>query len=91
MCREYKKYQRFARPAVCRVFYMRRQIQEASTSSFEKLYEDDMMRIDEEVKLKCEKKEEIDFHEEVVLNLVLIEVRSQGTSARKCGSIKSTS
>jgi len=48
-----------------------------------------MMRIDEEVKLKCEKKEEINFHEEVVLNLILIEVRSQGTSARKSIDIKS--
>jgi len=47
------------------------------------------MRIDEEVKLKCEKKEEINFHEEVVLNLILIEVRSQGTSARKSIDIKS--
>lgn len=45
-------------PGSCRVFYLRREQTVPSTSSFERLYEDEMMQIDEEVKTKGKAREE---------------------------------
>lgn len=58
--REYRQFMRLMHlpHGACRVFYLRREQTLPSTSSFERLYEDEMMQIDEEVKVKGKSKEE---------------------------------
>jgi hypothetical protein len=58
------------------------------TQSFEKVYEDDVMKIEDEMEDEPKKaNEEGNFHEEVVLNLYMVEIRAQGHNACKSSCI----
>lgn len=82
-CLQYRKYLQFALNQHCRLFYIRRQRPPSLKQSFEQLYEDDVMNIYDEVEHPNRQEEERAFHEEVVVNLCLIEIRQQGHAARK--------
>ena len=78
MCLEYRKYTHLHLSNNCKAFYIRKQPTQSTQVSFEKLYEDDVMNIYDEVEEPTKKRVEVNFHEEVVLNVLLVELRAQG-------------